>query len=1509
MKFRVTASSIIISLLVCACVLALVFALGLAKEGYDKVEDLISSLTDIGDLGLSIEAESMERTLAKSLSLNNVKISYSDAPIAKIDNVNLSVGLFGLIKLALGHDAPDVDITISNASVYLNNETMTFFTSFTGSKSDSTGESNLNIPNVNLNIQLSNASVIVDYEDLKTDVINISASAYVSSKDGKISFTGADINVPQINVSELNANDLRLSVDENLQVTASLNSLKYNQLGEISQISALGNLQDGVVKLATYLEQVELSYLDCQASLSGMTANIDYYLASKELDLQATVTQTSVKYEEYAAQVKGISANFNVAVSSLSTLGFLYFDSLKATGLEDFTLSSLTAQNGEIDISYGSNLNARIKAFVSGVSSNAYLENFSSNIDVSATLKDLSQIENLNATLTNVYCASLPTSASATFNFTNGKEANLTFKVGSQIDALVSLSMQDNNSLETRLYLSSVYPQKYKAIYNQLLSNQTIINKNTSFDGSIVFSMNLKTSLEDLKDLVIEQTNDISKYVDSGLFSINLAVRDLELDSTAYSGAVSFESTLSGSLLNVETLALTSNGFRLSYAGSIDYNDLIPDGRLSLQDAEDGTELAALDFDLVEGTKTYSFKLYSPILSQTSIYGTLDWQDEEVITASAFIESNYLTEGTIPFEVKVFKSPLSAQITSQFFNFDASLENQRLIRVHGKLDNLEVKASSLVSVAVIVDTTMTYDLINGEFDIGVDEFSTRVSDFFSFSFVASVTDEKLSLTKLKVERGEQVYNFDGALTFEYPSISKLASIAGEGVTALVNLKDDQGIFSIMGAVTNGNYSLQVKTDSSIKINLSLLGTYEKGFFAQGSVAWGQSSGFDFNAQYKDGVFGLYDSNGNLGSLSLKDIDFNIDSNNMSMFSSFDFENIVEKRTSPSSKQSGTITLSAKLESFASSLLSLVTGLDFDLSFTLGLENFSLEDGFEIPDTTIDLFYSKDIFTLTGQLINGTVDTKNKYLELHVDKDFLFGLDLQGYYGDELDLYASNLYIPLTLINQFTDLLLEGIYKADITGDLLIKGSAQDPSLYGMLYCQSYEMWLVYLPEQTLSANNIAISVQDHSLKIAKTPVVGHSSLDGRFINADVSVSLDLQNLSVESLEITTNVFTPIDLWVPLHMGTGDIEIRGDATGVVTYGINNGKPYLKGDVNASNMLVDFEIEDKQSWIYLLASPIDIDLGLTIGSDVEFCYPEKDSAFIDFTLSEGETVHLNYYADTRTIETEGTLAFKSGQVYYFQNDFYISEGSLDLSPRKDGSASTSSTGLSFLLNLTATLKDYDSSGNKVEIDLILQNASLDNISPRFTSTPTMTENEILSLLGQTILPSSTFDQSVSVASVASLAAAATDAISRLGLIESNSNYSLTATIRESLGFDIFSLRSNILQNIIIDALPGELYGKNNVSLLSRYLDGTSLFAGKYLASGVFAQMSFRLKSDTSSNNTSTYGHFLSNDLILDMEFSVDWDNPIGTFTIFTNPQELSAFNILDTIGFSVTKRIQF
>ena len=1565
MKFRVTASSIIISLFICTLCLALVFALGFAKRGYDKLDDLLSDLLAFGDRGISISAQSMDGTLAKALVLNNMEVAFERSTtegseyelLAQLDQVELSIGLFGVIKVGLGWGSPDINLTISGAKIYVDNEALEFLSSFGSNAKEA---SDLKLPSINLNVQLSNAGVALEYSGISANLTGLNASAYVNTSDNKINFTGADLNLPTATVylpeqeqTQLvaTANDIRLSIDENLQITASLDeaSLYTNQdssletLAKATEISALVNLAKDKISVATYLNAIDALYLGYSAQINGTTVNLDYYLSNKDvklaaslssvkalsqdltaqlynlsfsgslvdlenLDLDLYINSANATYQGYGAILSGVSSNLDLTLSNLKTLGYISFDNLNLTGLQAYTIQALRMQNGEIDFSYNEKSFARIKAYVNGTSSNVYVEQFASNLDLSVALKNLTELESASVALDNLTCAALPESSNITLNLTQDQKLNLTIKTSTQLDGSLSLSFVDS-TLDTRFYLSNFEPYSLTAIYNQLLSKQEIIQEATNFDGSIVFSLKLPEgtlNLNTLSNLTLQSVKDLSKYIESGLFSINLAVRDLMVDANSYSGAVSFESTLKGSLLEVSTLAVTTNGYRLSYTGAVDYNNLIPDGRLSLQSAEDGSELAALEFNFLEGTKSYSFSMSSPMLKNTSLYGTLDWQNADAITANAFIESDKLKAGTIPFKLILVLNPLHLNIQSQYFSFDGTLEDQRLINLTGALDGLEIKLTSFIAVAVDTEVTASYDLVTGKFDFDIGTFDTRISDFFSFSFASSVTDEKLTLDKLTITRGDKTYAFDGAIEFEYPSIAQLASIAGEGIDALVNLKDKDGIFSIVGTVKDQQYYLEIKANSSLKIDLTLLGNYKYGFYAYGKVNWQDSSGFDFNAQYKDGVFAFYDSSGNLGDLSLKDIDFNLDSVNMSMLFSFTFENVVQRIVGEASRQSGTITLSAQLESFTSSLISLITGIDYDASFTLGLKNFSLEDGYEVPDTSVEVFYSKGLFTLTGSLVNGTYNSTNNYIDLHIDKSLLFGLDLKGYLGTQLDLYASNIYFPVPVLFQFADYVIFGVDEATITGDLLISGSADDPRLYGMLYCQSFEMWLSYLPSQTLSVKNIAISVQDHSLSIATTPVTGHSSLDGRYIEANVAVNLNLNKLNIESFEIITDVLTPVDLWVPLPQGTMDFEIRGDATGLVIYGIKNGRPYLECDATASNMLMDFDIEDKQAWIYAMASTIDLDIDLTIGSDVEFCYPQKDSAFIDFTLSEGENARLSYDMVTKTIKTSGSLAFKTGQVYYFQNDFYITEGSLDLSPKKDGITETS--GLTFTLNLSAKLNDYDSSGNKIEIDLVLQNASLDNISPRFTSSPSMSENEILALLGQTILPSSTFGQSVTVSSVASLAAAATDAISRLGIIESNSNYSLTAIIRESLGFDIFSLRSNILQNIIIDALPGA-DSNADLSLLSKYLDGTSLFAGKYLANGVFAQILLKLKSEKNSSNTSNYGHFLSKDLILDMEFSVDWDNPLGTFTIFTKPQELSALNILDTIGFSVTKRVQF
>jgi hypothetical protein len=112
-----------------------------------------------------------------------------------------------------------------------------------------------------------------------------------------------------------------------------------------------------------------------------------------------------------------------------------------------------------------------------------------------------------------------------------------------------------------------------------------------------------------------------------------------------------------------------------------------------------------------------------------------------------------------------------------------------------------------------------------------------------------------------------------------------------------------------------------------------------------------------------------------------------------------------------------------------------------------------------------------------------------------------------------------------------------------------------------------------------------------------------------------------------------------------------------------------------------------------------------------------------------------------------------------------------------------------------------------------------------------------------------------------------------------------------MREALGLDMFSLRSSVIQNLVLSYLPG--MGQNDYNMVSRYLDGTSIFAGKYFNSGLFGRASVSLNAGKTVK--------------FDIELSVNWDNEIGSFSIFTSPGELSLLNFLDNIGFSFSRRI--
>ncbi|HCJ94842.1 MAG TPA: hypothetical protein DHV69_06500 [Sphaerochaeta sp.] len=109
---------------------------------------------------------------------------------------------------------------------------------------------------------------------------------------------------------------------------------------------------------------------------------------------------------------------------------------------------------------------------------------------------------------------------------------------------------------------------------------------------------------------------------------------------------------------------------------------------------------------------------------------------------------------------------------------------------------------------------------------------------------------------------------------------------------------------------------------------------------------------------------------------------------------------------------------------------------------------------------------------------------------------------------------------------------------------------------------------------------------------------------------------------------------------------------------------------------------------------------------------------------------------------------------------------------------------------------------------------------------------------------------------------------------------------------------------MQNILFEALPG-IAADTSVSPIARYLDNTTMYIGKYLLDEFYLQGMLHFRQDVLGQSTS----FLADDLKIDTELSIEWSNPLATFSFFTQPEELSVFDLFDTMGFSITKRFEF
>jgi hypothetical protein len=245
--------------------------------------------------------------------------------------------------------------------------------------------------------------------------------------------------------------------------------------------------------------------------------------------------------------------------------------------------------------------------------------------------------------------------------------------------------------------------------------------------------------------------------------------------------------------------------------------------------------------------------------------------------------------------------------------------------------------------------------------------------------------------------------------------------------------------------------------------------------------------------------------------------------------------------------------------------------------------------------------------------------------------------------------------------------------------------------------------------------------------------------------------------------------------------------------------------------------------------------------------------------------------------------GDVKLRSGEIFYLERNFYIREGTLFF---KENEADFDPK-----ISARAEIRDLADIG-PVTISMIIDEAPLRSFSPRFVSTPPLSQLEIYSLLGQA--PQGDGDQRNLAASVAMDSLAQFTVINRL-----------QRQVRDYLGLDMLSMRTQLLQTVVVQAAGAagnQLTGNTSDRpyRLGNYFDNTTVFVGKFIGTDLFGEAMLSFKYD---ENKIDWGG-----LVLEPELGFELRNPL--FDIQFNMSLLHPENLfIDDISFSLIWRRSF
>lgn len=470
------------------------------------------------------------------------------------------------------------------------------------------------------------------------------------------------------------------------------------------------------------------------------------------------------------------------------------------------------------------------------------------------------------------------------------------------------------------------------------------------------------------------------------------------------------------------------------------------------------------------------------------------------------------------------------------------------------------------------------------------------------------------------------------------------------------------------------------------------------------------------------------------------------------------------------------------------------------------------------------------------------------ISFSVGKDKPLHFDLNGSVKKQIvDLDFENIFWDVSRCAHIFNTKLFSIYSAIVEGNLNLSGVITDPDLDGRFVVSDVDFNLPqFVPDHFTSAEmNVDFSQEEISI-----PETNFKIKDG-ILAANAIVSLDRWSLG--TLEL--NLATLEDEDIPIDSKVSYFRIKGytsvDASLIMedrSVSLNGSVGLRNAELSVSMNASDFTQKKKP----VASNDIDfsINLDLMIGKKVQIAI----NPLVRSLVAPSTPISVNADTATGLWGIKGDIVLRGGEVSYLSRNFYLKQGQLILDETQNK--------FDPVITVRAETREHDTNGDPVTITLSAISQNISRFNAVLSSSPAKSESEIMEILGQIA--------SGDASSVGNFLVAAGDYGVQVTLLRK-----IESALRDLSNFDIFSVRTTILQNSIMQGLNMNRASDNN-SIIGNLFDNSTVYIGKYFGDDIYADALLHWTYDKTKVDS---GGVSGNGLVFQPEIGLEFEAPFA------------------------------